>query len=265
MINFEIHPPENTHPFGVSPELMLHWFGLTDGYLWLTFGDHTIYQYSEEARAGFENNVPYNDYYLSRFIEDFTELFININESVPDSFFELTKNLPYYFDVAGRCFNKYVSDEDDVNDIDVEEYQNLISWIVERALTSSHLIGGPSIYFFRNVDTIRIVWESEHRLENGANLWTAGSGIYDMQFDDFVTMVSDFGEQFFNAMERQVELACNRDWGSIYLDKIALVKEQANRKADFQTQLLLLKQTNSVTTNWTDLALLYNKVKEEMD
>jgi hypothetical protein len=76
MINFKLKELDKMAPWGQEPELSLHWFGLTDGDLWLIFGNQTIYEYSKEAMDFWGSKpTPYNDYQLSRFIEDFTRLF----------------------------------------------------------------------------------------------------------------------------------------------------------------------------------------------
>jgi hypothetical protein len=49
VINFILRELDKISPWGQEPELSLHWFGLTDGDLWLTFGNETIYEYSKEA------------------------------------------------------------------------------------------------------------------------------------------------------------------------------------------------------------------------
>ncbi len=48
-INFRLQELEKVMPFGKEPHLSLHWFGLTDGLLWIDVGTQTIYEYSEAA------------------------------------------------------------------------------------------------------------------------------------------------------------------------------------------------------------------------
>ena len=94
MINFKLRELDKISPWGQEPESYLHWFALTYGDLWLTFGNETIYEYTKEAIDYWENKpTPYNDYQLSRFIEDFTDLFDKIRETIPEDFYNLTKDL----------------------------------------------------------------------------------------------------------------------------------------------------------------------------
>ena len=107
MINFKLKEIHKIEPFGQEPELSLSWFGLTDGDLWLNFGDETIYEYSKEALKYFgDKPTPYNDYYIARFIEDFTEIFSQISESIPLELYNLTSNLKKFHSNANKWLDK---------------------------------------------------------------------------------------------------------------------------------------------------------------
>lgn len=56
MINFKLKDFDKLEPAGQAPNLYLSWFFLTDGELWLKFGDQTIYEYSKEALQYFGVN-----------------------------------------------------------------------------------------------------------------------------------------------------------------------------------------------------------------
>ncbi len=74
LINFTLKLPHQVDPSGRSGNLSLSWFYLTDGALWLTFPNATLYEYSDRIlrdQAGRSDKYP--DYYIVRFIEDFTE------------------------------------------------------------------------------------------------------------------------------------------------------------------------------------------------
>ena len=79
-INFRLQNLDKISPWGSEEDLSLHWFGLTDGQLWLDAGNQTIYEYSEAARQYFASPIPYNDYQVSRFLEDFSYTFRFIGE-----------------------------------------------------------------------------------------------------------------------------------------------------------------------------------------
>ena len=265
MINFKLRELDKISPWGQEAELSLHWFGLTDGDLWLTFGNETIYEYSKEAIDHWGGkSTPYNDYQLSRFIEDFAGIFAKIRETIPEQFYTLTKDLKKFQSDSKKWLGIYDTDEDDYNDFYFEEYDKLISWTYQRSFDSSHLIGGPHLYFFRKSDKMRIVWDTEHILENGISLWTEKDGSFEMEYSDFVDKIKVFGQTFFAAMDRQIELVVAKDWGNIKIDKQRLVEEHKERKDDFLLSLLLLDQELLDKTNWTEIEQLFNRMTNEI-
>lgn len=265
MINFKLKELDNILPWGQEPELSLHWFALTDGDLWLTFGNEIIYEYTKEAIDYWGNKpTPYNDYQLSRFIEDFTDLFYKIRETIPKDFYNLTKDLKKFQSDAKKWLDLNDDEEDIDNVFYYEKYDNLVSWTYERTFDSAHLIGGPYLSFFRSNNNVRIVWDTEHILENGISLWTAKDGSFEMAYSDFVDKIKTFGQSFFAAMDKQVELAVAKEWGNIKIDKQRLVEEHKERKDEFFSTLLLLDQETTDKTNWTEVEQLFNRMTNEI-
>ena len=82
-INHILQRPEKIIPWG-DKEKSLSWFGLTDGLLWIEAGDGIIYEYKEPHFNEWDEPIIYNDYQLSRFLEDFFDTFPFVAESVPD-------------------------------------------------------------------------------------------------------------------------------------------------------------------------------------
>jgi hypothetical protein len=266
VINFKLKDLNQINPVGQEPNLYLSWFWLTDGDLWLTFGNQTIYKYSKEALAHFEDKVsPYNDYYLVRFLEDFSDLFEMISEEVPSKLFNLTGDLSLFLSNAQKWLDIYETDEEEFSDFYFEEYDQFISWVSERTLGSSHLIGGPTLSFFKNDKKIRIIWDTEKKLENGIYIWEAKNGIYEMDFVDFVDKIESFGVQFFKDMDRQIELTIEKNWENIKIDKNRIKEEQKERQEDFFIKLNLLKQKTTTKTNWEKIEQLYNRMTKEIN
>jgi len=265
VINFKLKDLEKIIPVGQEPDLRLSWFWLTDGDLWLTFDDQTIYEYSKEAIEYFgDKPTPYGDYYIVRFLEDFTVLFEKISESILNKFYSLTKNIKQFNNDTQRWLDLYDTDEDEYSDFYFEEYDRLISWTYDRTFDSGHLIGGPHLSFFRCNDKIRIVWDTEHTLENEINLWTAKDGSYEMNFSDFVNKIKMFGQKFFKEMNTQIELTLAKEWGNIKVDKTRLVEEHKERKLEFDKNLSFLEQSVNGETNWTEIEELYNRMTSEI-
>nr|WP_288837823.1 DUF5984 family protein [uncultured Flavobacterium sp.] len=261
MIHFKLIDFDKIVPTGQSPELHLSWFWLTDGDLWLTLGNETIYEYSEEAMAYFEDKpTPYSDYYIVRFLEDFTGIFEKVSASIPKKFYSLTFDLEQFNKNAQKWLDLYDTDDDEHSEFYFEEYDKLISWVYQRTFDSGHLIGGPHLSFFRHYDKIRIVWDTEHTLENGISLWTAKDGSCEMDFSSFVYQVKMFGDTFFRAMDKQIELVLAKDWGDIKIDKPRLVEEHKERKLQFEKNLAFLEHGADDENGWTEIEELYNRM-----
>ncbi len=265
MINFKLRELNKILPVGQEPNLTLSWFWLTDGDLWLKFGDQTIYEYSTEAINYWGNKpTPYNDYPLVRFIEDFTELFEKLREIIPEEFYDLTKDLKTFESDAKKWLEIYDTDEDSHSDFYFEEYDKLISWKYQRTFDSAHLIGGPNLSFFRRNDKVRIVWDTEFVLENGIILWTAKDGSFEMDYSDFKDKIKAFGHSFFCEMDKQIELAVAKDWEQVKVDKKRLVEEHQERKNDFYSSLALLDKEPVNRNDWTEVGSLFKRMTNEI-
>lgn len=247
-INFQLQELDKIAPFGKAPALSLHWFGLTDGLLWIDVGQQTIYEYTPEAQNYFGRNIRYNDYQLSRFLEDFFYTFGYISESVPFRFYNSIED---FYTRAIQWKESHFDDDDDTFDRFYDEkYEPLTDWYHDRSFDSGHLVGGPYIGCFRHNDRIKILWESDYKLEDGHNLWTSPKGVFELYYEDFVQAVNEFLDEFFIAMSKQVKMALAKDWGEISLDKKRLVTEHEERKETFYRQLSYLKKQSANKTDW---------------
>ncbi len=265
MIHFELKNVDKIVPVGQEPNLYLSWFWLTEGDLWLTLGNQTIFEYTSEAVQHFgDKTTPYNDYYIVRFLEDFTKCFTKIGVSIPLQFYALTENMKLFQNNAQKWLEINENDEEEFSEFYFDEYYSLISWYSERLFDSAHLVGGPYLSFFRFNDKIRIVWETEHQLENGINLWTAKDGCLEMNYLNFVQEVKNFGHSFFDAMEKQVNATLAKDWGNIKLDKKRLVEEHNERKREFDQNLFFLEHDSIDKTDWMRIEQLYQRMKSEI-
>lgn len=77
----------------------------------------------------FQNKpTPYNDYYIVRFLEDFSVLFEKIGRSVPYKFYRITEDMQRFRNDAKKWLGMYETDENEYNDFYFEEYDKLTSW-----------------------------------------------------------------------------------------------------------------------------------------
>lgn len=242
-INFTLHDIEDIVPFGENRD-HLSWFGLTDADLWINVGARTIYEYSEAAvkawgASGVNNR--YNDYYLSRFLEDFSGIFGAVGESVPRRLYDVSENfadmMRHWMDLR---FPGDDGEEDGFDQFFDGEFQPLNKWYGSRVIDSGHLTGGPGIGFVRCGERLKIFWKSDHLLESGESIWTAPSGVFELSYEDFVCEVRRFFGEFFRKMDEQVQKALQKDWCSVILDKEYLIRENKERKEGFEQKLSLL-------------------------
>ena len=225
-------------------------------------GEQTIYEYSEEAQRYFGGGLQYNDYQLSRFLEDFIRLFRYIGESVPSDLYDAVRDFSFK-DKVDQWKDMYIDQPDGMFDQFMETDYIGVKWFNDRIMDSFHLIGGPLIGFFRCGDKLKIIWNSTYKLENGCSMWKSPCGTVEISYKMFVDEVTRFFHAFYTAMDRQVENAINRDWGNVSLDKVRLVNENAERKEGFDQMIAFLSKTPSYT-DWDGVRRAYTKMLSEV-
>lgn len=264
LINFKLRHPDNILPWGDSPDTSMDWFGLTEGEYWLDLNGITLYEYTKEVLAGGDaNDSIYVEYQVARLIEDWTSIFKSIAEPVPDGFYAISRSNGYLYRFYGAV-QKWFDNLSKDPSIDVEAYQNrydkTIEWIYSRTLTAMHLTAAPGISFFRNGDNISIVWNADHLTENNIPVWTAQNGEVEIKYELFINEMGDFGNRFFDAMETQVQIAVEKDWGTTHINKDRLVQEQQDRRSDFEKKLAILKGEPAKRTDWDEINTLITKM-----
>lgn len=236
-INFKLKTElDEIAPFGEKGRYSLSWFGLTDGLLWITAGDKTVYEYSDAARKAWGGDTRYNDYYLSRFLEDFSENFEYIAQPISKELYDGVEG----FEELSQNLLENIPDDDPEFDRLYDEYLAKREWFSNRRFDSGHLKGGPIIGCFRCEDMLKFYWNSGYTLESGESIWTSPRGSFEMPYCDFVTEVKRFFAEFHKEMDEQVNRALERAWGEVRVDKEYLVKENAERKIGFEQRLAML-------------------------
>ena len=261
-INHILKNPDKIVPWGKENKY-LHWFGLTDGLLWIEAGDSVIYEYSKPHMDDFGNSVIYNDYQLSRFLEDFLELTGYISESVPEMLYDSVDSIE-------ESLHKWLSLNIDKPDEEYDhfydnEYQPLSDWFYDRTMDSGHLICGPLIGFFRCGDKIKIVWNSIRPVSDGTDIWRYPKGIYEMRYADFVLEISRFISTFIEDMDMQVADVVLNGIPDVYVDTDALISENDQRKDTFTHQLKALYSEDIQKTDWNRILDLYIVMREQTD
>ena len=261
-INFQLHELDKIIPWGYNNDHM-HWFGLTDGLLWINAGDDVIYEYSQAARDHWKDDIKYNDYQLARFLEDFTGIFQFVRESVPKALYDIVGD---FDELTFNWKNKHIDEPDELFEkFYDEEYIPLTEWFQKRVFDSGHLTGGPNIGCFRHEDKLKLYWESDYTLENGHSIWTSPKGVIEMNYDDFITETERSIDSFFIDMDKQVELAVLKDWGKVEIDKERVITENVERKAAFKKEISSLRHKTDKPTDWDKVEFLYKKMMKELN
>lgn len=261
-INFKLQEIDCIIPWGEKNKY-LSWFGLTDGFLWIDIGNDVVYEYSQAARDYWKcNALKYNDYQLSRFLEDFSGIFYFVRESVPEMLYNHIDD----FITMTECWkDKYIDEPDDLfNDFYDYKYMPLTEWFYNRTFDSGHLVGGPIIGCFRCGDKVKLFWLSDYVLDNKCSIWTSPKGVVEFNYADFVMETENFFQSFFIEMDKQVSLAQSRNWDKVEVDKRKLVLENQKRKADFTQKVNLLSCRSNVLTDWEKIKLLFEEMKIEI-
>ena len=259
-INFKLKNINDIEPWGNE----LHWFALTDGILYIQVGDHKIYEYSDSALDFFKCDK-YNDYYLERFVTDFTEIFRFIREPIPEILYD---NIDTFADMAYLWKNMYINKPDDVFDeFYFGEYDTLTEWYCIRTLDSAHLTGGPDISFFRCGDKIKIMWNTDDDavLENGQNIWTSPNGVYEMSWNDFTEEVESFLKKYRRAMDLHTAFICKNGVSHAEIDIKHLLRSNCNNHVILRQHLQLLLSDDYEKTNFKQILTIYDKMRGEIN
>lgn len=256
MIKFKLKDIDEVSPFGSENEQEVHWFALTDGVYWIELENTTLFEYTNEILDHWkiDRENKYTDYQIARFYEDFTELFYKIPESIPNNLFELIDST--------ELLNKWNRKVDSWIENDAIEEGDL-NFIAHRTLDSGHLQYSPMISFFRKGDKIRLIWDAGDIIDNKIPVWTASTGELDMNYQDFINQVEEFGRNFFHKMETQVQRAVEKDWGNIRINKTRVLEEHAERIDHFKHSIDLLEKDEILfKTDWVGIKKLLEKIKK---
>ncbi|MCF0050816.1 DUF5984 family protein [Dyadobacter sp. LJ53] len=259
LINFRLPGTDEATYSGVNSTIN-GWFYLTDGELWLELEESTIYTYTRDSESVLSDLLKheFNDYYISRFVEDFSEIFQAISEPLPEFLhpaIETYKTLEAYKLWASTFLE---CDYQEKKYIDTN-YEILLTWIYRRSLPANHLIGGPTIWFFRIFDQIQIIWRADHKLPSGAPLWTHPFGEYKMDYDLFVKEIQDFSKRFFTEMNQLI--ATIKDYASKNFDVESVLKQNLERQVAFDDDVLRLLTSDLMTTDWETVRRCYENRK----
>ena len=230
--------------------------------MWINVDDSVIYEYSE-VHADYDGSpVKYNDYQLSRFLEDFSAIFPYVAESMPEHLYDSVDTLERDLN---RWESMYLEKSDkEFSRFEDELFKPLTDLFYNRSVNSSHLICGPLISCFRCGDKLKLIWDSDHLDNSNTSIWKYPRGKIEIEYSDFVAEVSRFFDAFFRDMDNQVSNVKKDGIPGVYIDTDALVRENKQRKDYFGHQVDMLTSESLIYTDWDKVKVSFHKMKSEI-
>lgn len=226
LFHFKLRPVANIAPFGDNS---LHWFGLTDGWYWLTAGDAELFRYSSSFQATWEEPVsePYVDYHIARLWEDILEMLPAILAPVPTPLADRVAAEGHWMEWRSRV-EVWLEEREDREAFDL--WCDAVEWWNRRELNTGYLQHAPRIWLWRVGDTVNIRWDNRGATTNDVAVWQAESGEVAIPVSAFLAEVNSFHDCFVACMAERVEQAC-REWPrpDVDIDLAALRLEQYSR------------------------------------
>ncbi|MCL2823441.1 MAG: DUF5984 family protein [Polyangiaceae bacterium] len=271
MIHFKLYEIEQIHEYlsEIDPTLPVYhgWNSLTMGEYGILLGETALLKYTPEVISHWneqqerlrKGNTGFDDYQIifflfPYFVDDIPE----IGEPVPSDLYELVNTLEkvrMYEEKVDKWADENRGDEVEFDEEFVERNWCLTRLVSGRLFRPWYLAYKPSIYFFRVENKLNIFWDMSNVTDEGIAVWTAGVGMYSMQYADFVAGIEDFGRRFFGEMTERTRKAIQKDWGSVELDKTKLWNTQKLWEEDFIRYVRALKNPNT-DTDWVRVRAL---------
>ena len=254
LFDFQLRPLDKVAPWGRPERPRLHWFGLTDGWYSIDVGRCRLFEYSEaivkrwaEEYPKTAGELPWTAYSVVRLYEDVLAMLPTTLVEVPDELHQLVAGIEAQREWSARV-EKILEGEDDADPERWGQHDNIHEWFGIRQLDTGYLIHGPKIWIWRNRDRIFILWDNEGRVTEGEAWWTAGSGLFSLAVEDYLSEVERFHASLMKAMAERVGEVVEKDlFPQVDMDRQALVEEQTWREGSLSRALL----SDPQMTDWT--------------
>ncbi|MCO8270234.1 DUF5984 family protein [Actinoplanes sp. TRM 88003] len=184
---FALRPLSQVSPWGRDRPTP-HWFGLSDGWYWISVEGHEILRYQDEAVARWDLERPYPDYYVTRMWEDLILLRWALQEPVPDDL------VPF---VDGSFGRREFPDDDFGPAVDAAfDLQS------DLTLDVGHLTDAPELRCWRRRDSVTL----SQRIAPARRGTFAGPPRLEVEVPaaELFAAVDDFDRRFVGAMEERV-------------------------------------------------------------
>jgi len=230
LFNFNLCPLDEISPWGPPDAPSLHWFGLTLGDYWIEAGGSTILEYSDAASAEFGGGR-HCRYQVARLHEDLLSILGAAMAPVPE-------DLRACFSAASgidqgdgaSAFARQLARLRGPDGPDDERIWDLVAdateWARQRVFDCAYLADGPLIGMWSDDAMVHLEWNAG----DAGDVWSAGSGAFEMPRRDFAREAQDFHERLMSAMAERIE-----DVGrgalapAITVDRGELLRQQVSR------------------------------------
>jgi len=221
LFNFTLRPLEDLQPWRGPHGPSLSWFGLSDGWFWLTLGGQNILQIDGEIPKG---DLPYADYQVVRLWEDLIQILPQVLTEVPSDIADRLDDQTAWSHVLERAKAQN----------DAQRAAQGMGWWWQRQLDNAYLVAAPSVHLWRRNDIIHAQWSTPERNQG----WTRVEGHTSFALEDFLDEVRAFDQAFLTAMhERVAAVAQLGGIPGVSLDLVHLAHEQRDRATWLESAL----------------------------
>lgn len=216
-VDFRLRPLRDIAPWhdadGSNP--YLGWFGLTDGWYWITVGEVELFRYSravldkwtKEAGGALwfaqMGSLPYVNYQVAQLWSDILWFFPAVLAPVPP---------PLAVALESGAWTQWERDAEAAakEALPEREASNLLydamRWLGKRELDSAYLVSGPAICCWSDGAQVHMQWDNRDRMLDGLPLWEATMGHYTLSPAAFHDAIGDFNERFLRRMADRVAI-----------------------------------------------------------
>jgi len=223
-IDFRLRPLREIAPWhnaaGSNPHLT--WFGLTDGWYWISVDGAELFRYSQtvlDTRAHEKRGepwlirmggLPYVDYQVA-------QLWGDLLDGLPDVLAPIPPRLARALgpDSAWAAWRRQ-AELAVAEAIPEREARNLLydatRWQGKRRLDSAYLVSSPDIWCWSDGTDARLEWDNREQTLDGLPAWEAAWGSYAFSVAAYREAVRDFNARFMRRMADRVAIA-QAEWG----------------------------------------------------
>lgn len=266
--HFKLTPIAEIKPWGKKDELVLHWFGLSDGKYWIEIGETELFRYSKAvlaAQAAQNTTVardslqPYVDYFVVRLWEDILEIMPAILDPLPAPLAQRVASIDNWLLWCQRA----QSWQEDQQELCSEEtlnarnalYNQALEWWWDRQLYTGPIAFYPGIHFWNDGQSIHCLWDSRNtQLANGLFAWEAVYGTKAISVQTFIEAVTSFNNRFISAMTERVNIV-QTFWSrtEIAVDLDRLVHDHDQRSQYFAKRMAEIPNRTKTTREWESI------------